>query len=120
MAVRGGEQKYICCNADEGDSGTYADRMLMEGDPFTLIEGMLIAAHAVGATKGYIYLRSEYPAAAETLRTAIEIAYSRGVLGVVGARLRPGVRPRASGSARAPTSAARRPRCSRASRASAA
>ncbi len=74
-------QKYICCNADEGDSGTYADRMLLEGDPFCLIEGMLIAARAVGATQGYIYLRSEYPAAAETLRTAIEIAYSRGLLG---------------------------------------
>ncbi len=75
------DQKYICCNADEGDSGTYADRMLMEGDPFCLIEGMLIAARAVGATQGYLYLRSEYPAAAETLRTAIEIAYSRGLLG---------------------------------------
>ncbi|NUS51232.1 MAG: formate dehydrogenase [Nocardioidaceae bacterium] len=73
--------KYICCNADEGDSGTYADRMLLEGDPFTLVEGMLIAAHAVGATVGYVYLRSEYPAAAETFRTAIEIAYSHGLLG---------------------------------------
>ena len=71
-----GDLKFICCNADEGDSGTFADRMLMEGDPFTLIEGMLIAAHAVGASEGYIYLRSEYPAAAETLRTAIEIAYA--------------------------------------------
>ncbi len=81
VMMAGGGEKYICCNADEGDSGTYADRMLMEGDPFTLIEGMLIAARAVGASMGYIYLRSEYPAAAETLRTAIEIAYSRGVLG---------------------------------------
>ena len=54
-------QKYIVCNADEGDSGTFADRMLMEGDPFLLIEGMAIAGLAVGATKGYIYLRSEYP-----------------------------------------------------------
>ena len=53
------DQKYICCNADEGDSGTFADRILMEGDPFTLIEGMAIAALAVGATKGFIYIRSE-------------------------------------------------------------
>jgi formate dehydrogenase iron-sulfur subunit len=53
--------KFVCCNADEGDSGTFADRLLMEGDPFALIEGMTIAAHAVGATEGYIYLRSEYP-----------------------------------------------------------
>jgi formate dehydrogenase iron-sulfur subunit len=77
----GDGQKYVCCNADEGDSGTFADRMLIEGDPFSLIEGMLVAAHAVGASVGYVYLRSEYPAAAETLRTAIEIAYSRGLLG---------------------------------------
>ncbi len=75
------DQKYICCNADEGDSGTFADRMLMEGDPFALIEGMLIAARAVGAGEGYIYVRSEYPAAAATLRTAIEIAYAQGWLG---------------------------------------
>jgi len=82
--------KYVVCNADEGDSGTFADRMLMEGDPFTLIEGMLVAAHAVGATQGYIYLRSEYPAAAETLRTAIDIAYVNGLLGesVLGSDLR--------------------------------
>jgi formate dehydrogenase iron-sulfur subunit len=55
------DQKYIVCNADEGDSATFADRMLMEGDPFTLIEGMAIAGIAVGATKGYVYIRSEYP-----------------------------------------------------------
>ncbi len=73
--------KFICCNADEGDSGTFADRMLLEGDPFSVIEGMLIAAHAVGASEGYVYLRSEYPAAAEVLRTAIDIAYSHGLLG---------------------------------------
>ena len=64
--------KYIVCNADEGDSGTFADRMLMEGDPFCLIEGMAIAAHAVGATRGYIYIRSEYPFAIRTMRAAIE------------------------------------------------
>jgi formate dehydrogenase iron-sulfur subunit len=74
-------QKYIVCNADEGDSGTFADRMLMEGDPFTLIEGMAIAAVAVGATKGFIYLRSEYPHAFRTLKQAIETARSAGLLG---------------------------------------
>jgi formate dehydrogenase iron-sulfur subunit len=73
--------KYICCNADEGDSGTFADRMLMEGDPFTLIEGMLIAAHAVGACKGYVYIRSEYPAAIATMNSAVEILYAHGWLG---------------------------------------
>jgi formate dehydrogenase iron-sulfur subunit len=73
--------KFVCCNLDEGDSGTFADRMLAEGDPFTLIEGMVIAAHAVGATEGYIYCRSEYPAAVATLRRAIEIAYAHGYLG---------------------------------------
>ncbi|HET6258006.1 NADH-ubiquinone oxidoreductase-F iron-sulfur binding region domain-containing protein [Pseudonocardia sp.] len=73
--------KFVCCNADEGDSGTFADRMLIEGDPFTLIEGMTIAAHAVGATEGYVYLRSEYPDAVETLTAAIETARARGWLG---------------------------------------
>ena len=68
------DQKYICCNADEGDSGTFADRILMEGDPFTLIEGMAIAALAVGATKGFIYIRSEYPAAISKMEKAIEVA----------------------------------------------
>jgi formate dehydrogenase iron-sulfur subunit len=61
-------QKYVTCNADEGDSGTFADRMLMEGDPFCLIEGMTIAGLAVGATQGYIYLRVEYPHAHATLK----------------------------------------------------
>ncbi|WP_433293065.1 formate dehydrogenase beta subunit [Pseudonocardia sp. CA-142604] len=73
--------KFVCCNADEGDSGTFADRMLMEGDPFTLIEGMTIAAYAVGATEGYIYVRSEYPEAVEALNAAIESARQRGLLG---------------------------------------
>ncbi len=76
-----GDPKFVCCNLDEGDSGTFADRMLAEGDPFTLIEGMVIAAHAVGASEGYIYCRSEYPAAVTTLRRAIEIAYAHGYLG---------------------------------------
>jgi formate dehydrogenase iron-sulfur subunit len=76
-----GTEKYIVCNADEGDSGTYADRMIMEGDPFVLIEGMTIAALAVGAARGYIYLRSEYPHAMRALRHAIAIAYGNGYLG---------------------------------------
>jgi formate dehydrogenase iron-sulfur subunit len=76
-----GEEKYIVCNADEGDSGTYADRMIMEGDPFVLIEGMTIAALAVGATRGYIYLRSEYPHALRVLQKAIAIGYSEEYLG---------------------------------------
>ena len=75
------DQKYVCCNADEGDSGTFADRMLMEGDPFTLIEGMTIAAIAVGATKGFIYIRSEYPAAIKTMNKAIIEANKFGLLG---------------------------------------
>lgn len=75
------EQKYIVCNADEGDSGTFSDRMLMEGDPFCLIEGMVIAGLAVGANQGYIYLRSEYPRAFNTLKTAIVQAQAAGFLG---------------------------------------
>jgi formate dehydrogenase iron-sulfur subunit len=74
-------QKYIACNADEGDSGTFSDRMLMEGDPFAVIEGMTIAALAVGATQGYIYLRVEYPHAARALAKALRIARARGYLG---------------------------------------
>jgi formate dehydrogenase iron-sulfur subunit len=74
-------QKYVVCNADEGDSGTYADRMLMEGDPFCLIEGIVIAGIAVGATKGFIYIRSEYPHAIRTMTRAIETARTEGLLG---------------------------------------
>ena len=74
-------QKYVVCNADEGDSGTFADRMLMEGDPFLLIEGMAIAGLAVGATKGYIYVRSEYPDAIRALNAAFDIARAAGYLG---------------------------------------
>ena len=69
--------KYIVCNADEGDSGTFADRMLMEGDPYCLLEGMAIAAHAVGAGKGYIYVRSEYPHAIAKLNAAITRCQAR-------------------------------------------
>jgi len=78
----GGEfQKYVVCNADEGDSGTYSDRMTMEGDPFMLIEGMTIAALAVGATRGYVYIRSEYPDAVATMNEAIVRANAAGLLG---------------------------------------
>ena len=76
-----GVQKYVTCNADEGDSGTFADRMIMESDPFVLIEGMTIAALAVGATEGYIYLRAEYPLAIRIMNEAIEIAEAAGLLG---------------------------------------
>jgi formate dehydrogenase iron-sulfur subunit len=75
------DQKYIVCNADEGDSGTFADRMIMEGDPFTLIEGMVIAGLAVEATKGYVYLRSEYPDAIDIMKKSVVLAREAGVLG---------------------------------------
>jgi formate dehydrogenase iron-sulfur subunit len=76
-------RKYIVANADEGDSGTFADRMVMEGDPFCLIEGMVIAGIAVGAEKGFVYLRSEYPHAIEAMNAACAIAREQGLLGDV-------------------------------------
>jgi formate dehydrogenase iron-sulfur subunit len=76
-----GDPKYIVCNADEGDSGTFADRMIMEGDPFLLIEGMTIAGIATGATSGWIYIRSEYPAAVAAMQAAIAVARAEGYLG---------------------------------------
>jgi formate dehydrogenase iron-sulfur subunit len=76
-----GPQKYIVCNADEGDSGTFADRMIMEGDPFSLIEGMAIAGLGTGATRGYVYLRSEYPDAIAVLQDAVRIGRDAGLLG---------------------------------------
>ena len=75
------DQKYIVCNADEGDSGTFSDRMIMEGDPLVLVEGMIIAGLAVGATAGYIYVRSEYPHAVTALTEAIQAASAGGFLG---------------------------------------
>ncbi|TWX63542.1 formate dehydrogenase [Colwellia demingiae] len=75
------QKKYIVCNADEGDSGTFSDRLIMEADPFSLIEGMIIAGIAVGATQGYIYLRSEYPQAQKILEQAIANAYQDNYLG---------------------------------------
>ena len=74
-------RKYIVCNADEGDSATFADRMIMEGDPFVLIEGMAIAAVATGAQKGFVYIRSEYPHAVAVMREAVRIATAAGVFG---------------------------------------
>ncbi|MBA3911766.1 MAG: formate dehydrogenase [Rhodobacter sp.] len=76
-----GAHKYIVCNADEGDSATFADRMLMEGDPFCLIEGMAIAGLACGATKGFVYIRSEYPVAIRIMAEAVRLAREAGVLG---------------------------------------
>jgi formate dehydrogenase iron-sulfur subunit len=76
-----GARKYIICNADEGDSGTFADRMLLEGDPFGLIEGMVIAGLAIGASKGYVYTRSEYPHGIATFDKALAIARAAGILG---------------------------------------
>jgi formate dehydrogenase iron-sulfur subunit len=81
VAQAKGSQKYIVCNADEGDSGTFADRMIMEGDPFLLVEGMTVAGIAVGATKGFIYIRSEYPHAIEAMTAAIVSAHRAGFLG---------------------------------------
>ncbi|MFZ5929714.1 MAG: formate dehydrogenase beta subunit [Pseudomonadota bacterium] len=81
VAATQADQKYIVCNADEGDSGTFADRMLMEGDPFLLIEGMIIAGIAVGATKGFVYIRSEYPHAFAKMTRAIEVANAKSLLG---------------------------------------
>jgi len=81
VAAAQAAQKYVVCNADEGDSGTFSDRMTMEGDPFMLIEGMTIAAMATGATRGYIYVRSEYPHAIATLNEAISNATAAGFLG---------------------------------------
>jgi formate dehydrogenase iron-sulfur subunit len=81
VAQASADRKYIVCNADEGDSGTFADRMIMEGDPFVVIEGMTIAGIAVGATKGYIYIRSEYPHAVTSMNAAISVARRAGYLG---------------------------------------
>jgi formate dehydrogenase iron-sulfur subunit len=81
VAQTAAPQKYIVCNADEGDSGTFADRMIMEGDPFVLIEGMTVAGIAVGASKGYVYIRSEYPHAIAAMKAAIETARREGLLG---------------------------------------
>ena len=113
-------QKYIVCNADEGDSGTFADRMIMEGDPFVLIEGMAIAGIAIGATKGYIYIRSEYPHAIAAMEAAIAMARARRPARREDRAARATPSTSKSAPAPAPMSAARKPRCSKASKASAA
>ncbi len=87
-------QKYIVCNADEGDSGTFADRMIMEGDPFVLIEGMVIAGIAVGATKGYVYIRSEYPHAIAAMNAAVSVGPARAAARSARRRLVPCLRHR--------------------------
>jgi NADH-quinone oxidoreductase subunit F len=76
-----GDQKYMICNADEGDPGAFMDRSTMEGDPNTVIEGMTIAAYAIGASEGYIYIRAEYPLAVKRVRLALEQAEEKGYLG---------------------------------------
>jgi formate dehydrogenase iron-sulfur subunit len=90
VAAANAPRKFVICNADEGDSGTFADRMLMEGDPFLLIEGMVLAGFATGAEKGYLYIRSEYPLAVRAMQRAIDAAYAAGLLGadVAGAGIR--------------------------------
>ena len=75
------DQKYVCCNADEGDPGAFMDRSVLEGDPHTVIEAMAIAGYAIGASKGYIYIRAEYPIAVQRLRIAIKQAREYGMLG---------------------------------------
>jgi NADH-quinone oxidoreductase subunit F len=75
------DQKYILCNADEGDPGAFMDRSILEGDPYSLIEGMIIGAYTIGASQGYVYVRAEYPLAIERLQTAIKAAYASGLLG---------------------------------------
>jgi len=76
-----GDKKYLICNADEGDPGAFMDRAVIEGDPHAVIEGMMIGAHAIGASKGYVYIRAEYPLAVQRLRRAIDQARERGYLG---------------------------------------
>jgi formate dehydrogenase iron-sulfur subunit len=90
VADAAGETKYVVCNADEGDSGTFADRMIMEGDPFALVEGMAIAALAVGAAKGFVYSRSEYPHANAAFAAALAAARDDGALGDFDLELRVG------------------------------
>ena len=120
VAQASADQKYIVCNADEGDSGTFADRMIMGGDPFVVIEGMTIAGVAIGASKGYIYIRSEYPHAVMAMNAAIAAAERAGYLGLRTSTALRMISISKPASAPAPMSAARRPRCLKASRAVAA
>ena len=85
-AANQADQKYVCCNADEGDPGAFMDRSVLEGDPHAVIEAMAIAAYAIGATKGYVYIRAEYPIAVKRLQIAIDQAREYGLLGEAQAR----------------------------------
>jgi len=80
-AASPGHHKYIICNADEGDPGAFMDRSILEGDPYCIIEGMMIAGFAIGATAGYVYVRAEYPLAIERLQMALDVCYEKGYLG---------------------------------------
>ncbi|MBQ1985859.1 MAG: NAD(P)H-dependent oxidoreductase subunit E, partial [Clostridia bacterium] len=80
-AANAADQKYVCCNADEGDPGAFMDRSILEGDPHSVIEAMTIAGYAIGATQGYIYIRAEYPIAVKRLQIAINQAREYGLLG---------------------------------------
>ena len=80
-AANDADQKYVCCNADEGDPGAFMDRSILEGDPHSVIEAMAIAGYAIGATQGYIYIRAEYPIAVHRLQIAIDQAREYGLLG---------------------------------------
>jgi len=106
-----GKTHYVICNADESEPGTFKDRIVMEGDPFALIEGMSIIALAAGARQGYIYIRGEYPLATETLRHAIQSARADGVLGdrILGKDLQFDIELRRGAGA---TSAEKKPLCS--------
>ena len=111
------EQKYVVCNADEGDPGAYMDRSVLEGDPHTVLEAMAICGRTIGADKGYIYIRAEYPLAINRLEKAIAQATELGLWARRSWEATSASTSK-SGSVPAPSSAARRPRCSRASRAS--
>ena len=110
MAKAEGKQKYVICNADEGDPGAFMDRSVLESDPYRILEGMAIAAFAVHATEGYIYCRAEYPLAVARLRTAIRNAQRAGFLGARHRRTPRSPSTSRSASAPAPSCAARRRR----------
>ena len=112
--------KYLCCNADESEPGTFKDRLLMQKNPHLLIEGCIIGSIAAGANKGFIFIRGEYELQADILDAAVAEAYEKGYLGDGHPRLRAHASTWSCTAARARTSAARRPACSTRSRASAA
>lgn len=117
-AVSGDGRKFMVCNADEGDPGAFMDRSLLEGDPHSIIEGMMLGGYAIGASKGYVYVRAEYPIAVERLGNAIDQARAAGILGehILGSNFSFDLEIRI-GAAR--SSAARRPPCWPPSRANA-